>query len=78
MEKKQKNPEIMTVLLRLLGGGYFIYLAYQLYPELMVSSGGRNLIQGLCMIVFFAVGAVLAGWSIKKLICKEFHSLFLP
>lgn len=76
MSKNQERgpscPARITLMMRLAGGVYLVYLAYQLIPEITVSAGGRNLIRLLCMAIFFTVGALLTGWSIKKLLKGEF------
>lgn len=71
-KKKPSRPAQRTLIMRLIGGGYLVYLAYQMVQELMVSSGTRNLIQLFFMALFFTTGILLAGWSLKKLMMKEF------
>jgi len=76
MNEKQKRkptrPAQRTLIMRLIGGGYLVYLAYQMVRELTVSSGTRNLIQLSFTVLFFTTGILLAGWSIKKLMLREF------
>lgn len=71
-KKGSSNPPQSTLILRLVGGGYLVYLGYQLIPELSTSSGGRNLVQMIAMVTFFVVGLLLVGWTVKKLLRKEF------
>lgn len=71
-DKKQQgeSPAPITLFLRLAGGGYLVWLAFQLVPELLISSGFRNLIQLVFMTVFFITGAILIIWSLKKILLK--------
>ncbi|MEY8354424.1 hypothetical protein AALB39_13865 [Lachnospiraceae bacterium 54-53] len=71
-KKKPSRPAQSTLILRLVGGGYLVYLAYQMIGELAASSGSRSLLQLLFMVLFFITGVLLAGWSLKKLLLKEF------
>lgn len=72
-EKREPfKPALITLILRMAGGGYLVYLGGQMLPELSKSFGVRNLVQTIAMILFFAVGILLVGWSGKKLLQKEF------
>ena len=70
--KGSLKPALLTLILRLAGGGYLACLGCQLIPGLSASSGVRNLIQMTAVAVFSTVGVLLAGWSLKKLIRREF------
>jgi hypothetical protein len=69
-KKQGESPAPITLVLRLAGGGYLIWLAFQLVPELLVSSGIRNLIQLVFMTLFFLTGSIMIIWSLKKLLFK--------
>lgn len=71
-KKSPSKPAQSTVILRLVAGGYLVYLGFQLISELSTSSGARNLVQMAAMVIFFAVGILLVGWSVKKLLGREF------
>lgn len=70
--KIPSRPAQITVILRLVAGGYLIYLAFGLGKEVLSAEGGRLMLQLSCMVLFLAVGAVLGGWSLKKLIKGEY------
>ncbi|MDF2886534.1 MAG: hypothetical protein K0R23_919 [Lacrimispora sp.] len=70
-KKQGESPAPITLGLRLAGGGYLIWLAFQLVPELLISSGFRNLIQLVFMILFFLTGAIMVIWSLKRLLFKD-------
>lgn len=62
---KQKNPQT-SLLLRVLGGGYLLYLAY----DLLKTSGGE--IQFVVIAILFGlVGAVLLGTSLYPLLTNQ-------
>ncbi len=71
-KKKQQGepPAPITLFLRLAGGGYLVWLAFQLVPELLISSGFRNIIQLFFMTLFFISGAIMIIWSLKKILVK--------
>ena len=71
-KKGPSNPAQSTLILRLVAGGYLVYLGFQMITELSMSSGVRNLVQMTAMVIFFAVGILLVGWSMKKLLRREF------
>ena len=72
-KRGSSNPSQSTLALRLVGGGYLIYLAFQMIPELSMSFGVRNLVQMTALVIFLVVGVLLVGWSVKKLLRKEFE-----
>lgn len=68
---KEKNansskPAQVTVILRLIAGGYLVYLAYGLLQEYLKPTGGGQLIQIGAAVVFFGFGGVIGGWSLMK------------
>ena len=75
MENKKtvpSRPGQMVLILRLIAGLYLVYLAKELVITAGDYSGGRLLIQFGCIAVFACVGAIFAGWSLKKLVRKEY------
>nr|WP_314465528.1 hypothetical protein [uncultured Clostridium sp.] len=69
-KKQGESPAPITLFLRLAGGGYLVWLAFQLVPELLISSGFRNIIQLVFMTLFFITGAILIIWSLRKILLK--------
>ncbi len=69
-KKQGESPAPITLGLRLVGGGYLVWLAFQLVPELLISSGIRNLIQLVFMTLFFLTGSIMIIWSLKRLLFK--------
>ena len=73
--KKEENaakPTQITVILRLAAGGYLVYLAFGLLLEFLKPAGGGKMVQLGCAVLFGAIGAFLAGWSLKKFIKGEY------
>ncbi|GLB31193.1 hypothetical protein LAD12857_31160 [Lacrimispora amygdalina] len=70
-KKQGESPAPVTLFLRLAGGGYLVWLAFQLVPELLISSGSRNIIQLVFMTLFFITGSALIIWSLKKILIKR-------
>ena len=66
------KPAQITVMLRLVAGGYLVYLAYGLFQEYLKPVGGGELLQIGAAALFAVVGAVLAAWSLRKLIKGEY------
>lgn len=71
-EKGAAKPAQITVALRLVAGGYLVYLAFGLLQEYMKPAGGGKMMQLGCAVLFGAVGAFLAVWSLKKMIKGEY------
>ncbi|MDK2966819.1 hypothetical protein [Lacrimispora sp.] len=71
-DKKQQveSPAPVTIVLRLVGGGYLVWLAFQMVPELFISSGLRYIIQLVFMTLFFVTGTILVIWSLRKMMLK--------
>lgn len=72
LQKKAAYPAQVTVFLRLAAGGYLLYLAYGLIPDILAATGERRIIQAVFVLLFAAVGSFLLGWSAKKLVKGEF------
>ena len=73
--KKEENaakPTQITVILRLAAGGYLVYLAFGLLQECLKPAGGGKMVRLGCAVLFGAIGAFLAGWSLKKFIKGEY------
>ena len=66
-EESAAKPTQITVMLRLAAGGYLVYLQEYLKP-----AGGGKMVQLGCAVLFGAIGAFLAGWSLKKFIKGEY------
>lgn len=76
MEKRKHTegtvPHQTTVVIRLLAGGYLVYLAYDLFRIYRSPGEGGLLYQLGCAAFFFAVGAGLAIWSGMKLVKGDY------
>lgn len=71
-ENSAAKPTQITVILRLAAGGYLVYLAFGLLQEYLKPAGGGKMVQIGCAVVFCAIGAFLAGWSLKKFIKGDY------
>ena len=67
-KKKPTDPQII-VILRAVGGGYLLYLAWDLREAAL---SGENLIYLLCMAVFALAGAALLFFSLRQLYRRDF------
>lgn len=67
MNNQSVHPAQISLILRLLGGGYLMYLAWDLRGS--VSDSPLFLV---AVIVFAAVGLILVGHSAGKLLRKEY------
>ncbi len=63
MNGEANRPPQISLLLRLLGGGYLVYLAWDLMP-----SAGDSLLFLTAAVVFGLAGAVLFGHSLLTLL----------
>ena len=70
-EESAAKPTQITVMLRLVAGGYLVYLAFGLLQEYLKPAGGGRMVQIGFAVFFGATGAFLAGWSLKKYIKGE-------
>lgn len=71
-KKKIARPAQIILVLRLVAGGYLVYLAWSLISELRRYTGVRQAVLAASMALFFAVGLSLTLWTLKKLIKHEF------
>lgn len=71
-EESAAKPTQITVMLRLVAGGYLVYLAFGLLQEYLKPAGGGRMVQIGFAVFFGATGAFLAGWSLKKYIKGEY------
>ena len=71
-EESAAKPTQITVMLRLVAGGYLVYLAFGLLQEYLKPAGGGRMGQIGFAVFFGATGAFLAGWSLKKYIKGEY------
>lgn len=69
-QQQGESPAPVTIGLRLVGGGYLVWLAFQMVPELLMSSGFRYIIQLVFMALFFITGTILVIWSLRKMLIK--------
>lgn len=69
-QQQGESPAPVTIGLRLVGGGYLVCLAFQMVPELLISSGFRYIIQLVFMALFFITGTILVIWSLRKMLIK--------
>lgn len=65
--KDVPKPPQASLLLRILGGGYLVYLAWGLR-----GSVGESLIFLAAMVVFALVGLLLMGFSIRELVTSDY------
>ena len=70
--KGNSKPAQVTVVLRLIAGGYLIYLSLGLMKEYLKPDTGGVIYQMGFALLFFAVGVFLAGWSIARFIKGEY------
>ncbi len=66
------KPLQATVVIRLIAGGYLVYLAHDLFKIYLNPAEGGKIYQLGCAAFFFAVGAGLAVWSGLKLIKGDY------
>lgn len=66
------KPHQTTVVIRLLAGGYLVYLAYDLFKVYISPTEGGLLYQLGCAAFFFAVGAGLVIWSGLKFVKGDY------
>lgn len=69
-DKICKNPDWKLLIIRLMAGGYLIYLAVHLLKEKGSEAGPAAFI---VPVVFLAAGAVIGGWAVVKLAKGEFE-----
>ena len=67
---EDRRPDWKVLILRLMAGGYLIYLAYHLIGEKGPSFGAVYLLGPL---FFLVMGLILGGVAVKKLATGEFR-----
>lgn len=65
-----KNTDWKLLIIRLMAGGYLIYLAIHLLKEKGAETGLSGL---LVPVLFLAAGAVIGGWAVVKLVRGEYE-----
>lgn len=68
--KDGKKPDWKLLIIRVMAGGYLIYLAVNLLRE---KDGGEGLIYLAGPAVFFAAGLLIGGWAVVKLVKGEYE-----
>ena len=71
-EESAAKPTQITVMLRLVAGGYLVCLSCGLLQEYLKPAGGGRMVQIGFAVFFGATGAFLAGWSLKKYMKGEY------
>ena len=66
------KPLQATVVIRLIAGGYLVYLAHDLFKIYLNPAEGGKIYQLGSAAFFFAVGAGLAVWAGMKLIKGDY------
>lgn len=66
-QNSNSKPPQTSLLLRLLGGGYLVYLAWDIF-----GSGTATPIQMTAAAVFAVVGGALAGTSLYSLVTSSY------
>ena len=67
MSKNVSRPPQSSLYLRLLGGGYLVYIAWDLRGAV-----AENPLFWIAILVFGAIGIFLLAESVRKLIRKEY------
>ncbi|MFA9379023.1 MAG: hypothetical protein ACERKZ_20105 [Lachnotalea sp.] len=71
---KKKKLTAASLGIRMLMGGYLLYLAYQLIPSFQEATRTKELVFiGFMAVLFFCVGAIVVFFSIKAFIKGEYH-----
>ncbi len=68
-----KKTTAMNLYLRIMVGGFLVYLAYTLGIDLGNTTGKDMLIFGGATILFALAGTVIVVWSIYRLIKKDYY-----
>lgn len=68
--ENSKKPDWKLLIIRLMAGGYLIYLAVRLLKEKGGEAGPAGFI---VPVVFLVAGAVIGGWAAVKLVKGEFE-----
>lgn len=76
MESKDdilKKTTSTNLYLRIFVGGFLVYLAYTLGIDLKNTTGNDAIIFGAATILFAVAGAIIVGWSVYRLIKKDYY-----
>ena len=76
MENKNdilKKTTATNLYLRIMIGGFLVYLAYTLGIDLKNTTGNDTIIFGAATLVFSVAGIVIAGWSLYRLVKKDYY-----
>ncbi len=68
-----KKTTAMNLYLRIFIGGFLMYLAYTLGVELGSMTGNDKIIIGAAVILFAVAGVIIVGWSIFRLVKKDYY-----
>lgn len=68
-----KKTTAMNLCLRMMIGGFLVYLAYSIGIDLKNTSGNDTLILGTATVLFAVSGAVVAGWSLYRYIKRDYY-----
>ena len=68
-----KKTTTMNLYLRIFIGGFLMYLAYTLVPELEDMTGNDKIIIGAATVLFVVAGAMIVGWSVYRLVKKDYY-----
>jgi len=71
-KNNHKGPTQMNLYLRIVVGGYLVYLAYDIF-KLRDTQAAEYWVMMLFVLLFTVAGAVFAAISIKSLIKKEYY-----
>ncbi|MBQ8527421.1 MAG: hypothetical protein IJ429_03020 [Lachnospiraceae bacterium] len=82
IEEKDKNDILKkttatNLWLRIMVGGFLLYLAYSLGVELKNAKGNDLLIFGGATALFILSGVVIVGWSLYRLIKRDYYDPML-
>ena len=63
----------MNLYLRIMIGGFLVYLAYTLGIDLKNTTGNDTVIFTVATILFALAGTVIVGWSLYRLVKKDYY-----
>lgn len=66
---EEKKDQTIFYMIRLLIGGYLIYLSYQLFTG--DAQGTARVICMIAAVIFVLAGAAFIAWSIKRLLDRK-------
>ncbi len=73
-KNNHKGPTQMNLYIRVLAGGYLVYLAYDIFNIMKSKPAGSDFwLMVLFIVLFVAVGVLIVVFSIKSLIKKEYY-----